>query len=798
MPDGYKTGELQPGMLIGGGKFALLRRIGEGGMGEVFEAEDTLIGRRVALKVLYPHLAENPSVLQRFRREARAAARIVHPHIVSVYEVGQRSNGSFYIVEELLVGRNLREHLQARGRLEVPAALDILTPIMVALVATHDKDIIHRDIKPENIFLTSSADGMVVPKLIDFGISKMDTGSLHLTQPGTVLGTPHYMSPEMASASPATVHADLWSIGVVLFEMLVGRTPFDGSSIEELLASILTARVPRVDALVPILPREMGDIVQRALDRDPDRRFGSMRDFLRVVLAFAEQHEPSSVARHAGIVGTAGLKSRPPPPEPDVRLMNIRIEPFDGDTADLLGVLGDETLDVEPQASIRRPVWPIARMEAPWYRPKRSESELEQHADAAQHALRLNALHDAVDRAEQAIVRHGATGETRGEMRLVQAIAFRWLGDFAEAERCAAEAMALLPRTSSGWFAAVAHRGMANGYLGRNDEVERLAKEVLSLEIRDWNGHQVATLCYLTIWLVRGSALELAQKTFTRAHGMIRQQRAFEPVEPAVRAAFDLAKAELALHAGDPTTYLRRVERALGQFALIGDARSACLQRANIGNAYMQLGAYAQAERLLQEAITVGEPMKLMFIAPVRANLGFTLARLGRLEEALLVESAALDECVQQGYRRFEAVSRTYLAEILSLRGDLPGAEAEARAATEVASISPAIGAHARAVLASILLQRGLVWDAFEQAKRAVDTLEQLDGVEEGEALIRVVYVMALDATARPRSAAERLAGAQKRLLDRMDRILDPELQKCFRENVPEHALTFEYNPKVP
>src|SRR3954469_10739965 len=151
-----RGGTLRPGVVVGG-KFVLIRQIGQGAVGAIFEAEDTWIGRRVALKVLHPHVARHPDVMWRFRREPRAAASIEHPNIVSVLEVGQRRDGSYYIVQELLEGTSLRRHLEERGQLAVDEALEILVPIMGALVAAHRKDVIHRDIKPENILLARSA-----------------------------------------------------------------------------------------------------------------------------------------------------------------------------------------------------------------------------------------------------------------------------------------------------------------------------------------------------------------------------------------------------------------------------------------------------------------------------------------------------------------------------------------------------------------------------------------------------------------------------------------------------------------
>ncbi len=156
--------QLRPGLVVGG-KFVLLRQIGQGAVGAIFEAEDTWIRRHVALKVLHPHVARHPDVMHRFRREARAAASIQHPNIVGVLEVGQRRDGTYYIVQELYDGATLRRHLEARGRLSVEEALDVLVPIMGALVAAHRKDIVHRDIKPENILLAREPSGEITPKL---------------------------------------------------------------------------------------------------------------------------------------------------------------------------------------------------------------------------------------------------------------------------------------------------------------------------------------------------------------------------------------------------------------------------------------------------------------------------------------------------------------------------------------------------------------------------------------------------------------------------------------------------------
>jgi serine/threonine-protein kinase len=190
----------RPGIVVGG-KFTLLRLIAQGGYGAVYEAEDNLIHRRVAIKLLHPEVGAMPDVVRRFMREAQVLAKIDHPNVVTVHEMGQRRDGSYFIVQELLSGGNLRELLQEKRQLEPHEAVDILEPIMGALIAAHRRGIVHRDLKPDNIVLARTSSGDLVPKLIDFGIAKMPrSGNLGAsTMLGHLLGTPHYMAPEQVA-----------------------------------------------------------------------------------------------------------------------------------------------------------------------------------------------------------------------------------------------------------------------------------------------------------------------------------------------------------------------------------------------------------------------------------------------------------------------------------------------------------------------------------------------------------------------------------------------------------------------
>ena len=778
-PGGYTRGAaLRPGMVVGG-KFVLIRQIGQGAVGAVFEAEDTWIGRRVALKVLHPHVARHPDVMWRFRREARAAASIEHPNIVSVLEVGQRRDGSFYIVQELLDGISLRQHLEERGRLGTMEALDVMVPIMGALAAAHRKDIVHRDIKPENILLARAAAFGITPKLIDFGIARMASqADEHDTEVGILLGTPSYMSPEQAEGGAVGVGTDVWAVGAVLYELLSGSRPFKAPTAALIVEKIRTERPPRITGLAPNVPPEIADLVHLALERDPDRRVPTMAALLRGVITYTDAVDPPFAPKHARSIPGHLLAPAPP----------LRGE-LDSDAS------VDEDMRAMP-SRIFPPVRAVVRPDLEWHEdvPLAPVRGLDWHAE---QALSVNALDDAIALAEQAIVTRDEGGhDLLGRMRLVQAIAYRWLGHFAEGERCAIEALGCLPRGSAGWYTAFGHLALVVGYLGKRDRLVDLAAELADIEPggRAVSAH-VRALCQIVVSLIRAGLIPRAEGLF----GIARAMTDTVPYdEPGVRAWVDLASAEFALHTGDPTMFLRLVESAVEGFAEAGDTRNAALSRANVGNAYMQLGAFSRAERVLRQALTVAEPMRLSFIAPVRANLGFALARLGHLSEALEIETEAVQRCMDQGYRRFEAAARIYLAEILSLEGSLVEAEAQAIEAEACSPGSPAIRAHALATLSMILQKRGGASAALPLAREATSILESLEGVEEGEALIRLAYILALDATGDRAGADQRTLDAQERLRVRAERISDPRYKRSFLLAVPENAATMALSPGGP
>ncbi len=255
-------------------------------MGAVHEAEHTFLGRRVAIKVLSAEFAHNAEAVRRFYREAQAAARIGHENICEVTDVGQAGSGEPYIVMQLLQGKSLSAAITESAPFPVGRAVDIASQALDALAAAHAAGIVHRDMKPDNIFLTRVAGRDDFVKLLDFGISKVRvaSGRTKLTQEGSVLGTPQYMAPEQARGeTDVDGRADIWAVGVVLFEMLTGRIPFDGDNYNKILFNVMMAPIPRLRALRPGLSAEVEFVVMRAMERDLDRRYrtaAELRDAL--------------------------------------------------------------------------------------------------------------------------------------------------------------------------------------------------------------------------------------------------------------------------------------------------------------------------------------------------------------------------------------------------------------------------------------------------------------------------------------------------------------------------------------
>ncbi len=298
-----------------GGKYRLDEAIGRGGMGAVFRATNTAIGKRVALKFLYRDAARDRDAVTRFQREAEAASAVESAHIVQIFDSGTTDDGLPFLVMELLRGEDLRSRLRREGRVPVAEVVHIGGQMARALRRAHEACIVHRDLKPDNVFLCQRDDDPMFVKLVDFGISKVTrkaAGLDTLTRKGLVLGTAFYMSPEQAQAKPdVDGRTDLFSLGAIMFEALTGRPPHIGQAYEAVLIAICTEDAPDVREFAPDVPPALARVIAKALARDRDARFQS-----------AQQLYEALAAAVPGLLSTGGQISEPvlPVDSPDTEL----------------------------------------------------------------------------------------------------------------------------------------------------------------------------------------------------------------------------------------------------------------------------------------------------------------------------------------------------------------------------------------------------------------------------------------------------------------------------------------------
>jgi eukaryotic-like serine/threonine-protein kinase len=259
-------------------RYQLDRSLGNGGMGEVFEATDLTLHRNVAVKLLSPSLVQDEPARARFLREARALAQVNSPHVVAVYDAGEDDERP-YLVMELVEGTTLEHELERAGRLEPPRAVAIATDIASGLASAHEQGIVHRDVKPSNVFLTP----LDAAKIGDFGIARLERPDATLTLTGQTFGSPPYVAPEQATGGKVDARADLYSLGCVLFQMLVGRRPFSGDDAVSLVYQHVHTTPPRVDSLHPEVPVALGDLVAGLMAKDPDDRPDSAEEVRRAL-----------------------------------------------------------------------------------------------------------------------------------------------------------------------------------------------------------------------------------------------------------------------------------------------------------------------------------------------------------------------------------------------------------------------------------------------------------------------------------------------------------------------------------
>jgi eukaryotic-like serine/threonine-protein kinase len=363
------------------GRYRIIRKLGAGGMADVYLAEDQELGRRVAIKILNDRHAADDSFIERFRREAKNAAGLSHPNIVSIYDRGE-AEGTYYIAMEYLDGRSLKELIVGRGPAPVKIAIDYARQILAAVGFAHKHGIVHRDIKPHNVLV--GAEGRL--KVTDFGIAR--SGASQMTEVGSIIGTAQYLSPEQARGAPVDQTSDLYSVGVVLYEMLTGQVPFTGDTPLEIAMKHLS-EVPRPPSeLRPEVPHDLDSVVLRALAKDPADRYQSAEemdaDLQRVLEGLPVDPETETAA--TAVLSGAGVLAAAPTSVMTRPGTAVPARPAPPGSTPPAGYYG-----YEGPPRRRRPVWPwvlsvlllIAAGGAAWFAYTKIQDQLDQNKPVA-------------------------------------------------------------------------------------------------------------------------------------------------------------------------------------------------------------------------------------------------------------------------------------------------------------------------------------------------------------------------------------------------------------------------------
>src|SRR5437660_3604923 len=295
---------LEAGTVIDG-RYRVLSRVGSGGMADVYLAEDELLGRQVAVKLLHHHFAEDQEFVERFRREASSAAALSHPNIVAIFDRGEWQE-TYYIAMEYVAGRSLKKIVREHGALEPAAAIDLVIQILRAARFAHGRGVIHRDLKPHNVILDEEGRARVT----DFGIARASASDMTLT--GSIMGTAQYLSPEQAQGQPVSGASDLYSVGVILYELLTGVVPFEGETAVAIAFKQVSAEPRPPSELNPLLPASLDLVVLRALAKDSSQRYADADEFITAL-----QHERQTIALYspasAAVAAGARTPDRPGP-----------------------------------------------------------------------------------------------------------------------------------------------------------------------------------------------------------------------------------------------------------------------------------------------------------------------------------------------------------------------------------------------------------------------------------------------------------------------------------------------------
>jgi serine/threonine-protein kinase len=295
---------IEPETIIDG-RYRVLSRLGSGGMADVYLAEDQLLGRQLAVKVLHHHFAEDQEFVERFRREASSAAALSHPNIVAIFDRGEW-NGTYYIAMEYVAGRSLKTVVREQGALDPAAAIDLVTQVLRAARFAHKRGVIHRDLKPHNVILDEEGRARVT----DFGIAKAGASDMTLT--GSIMGTAQYLSPEQAQGQTVSGRSDLYAVGIILYELLTGSVPFDGETAVAIAFKQVSAEPRAPSELQPGVPPALDAVVLRALAKDPAQRFADADEFIAALQQARAALPISAGTAFAGAIAGTALATEEP------------------------------------------------------------------------------------------------------------------------------------------------------------------------------------------------------------------------------------------------------------------------------------------------------------------------------------------------------------------------------------------------------------------------------------------------------------------------------------------------------
>ncbi|HUS32797.1 MAG TPA: hypothetical protein VMZ53_30055, partial [Kofleriaceae bacterium] len=407
-----------------------------------------------------------------------------------------------------------------------------------------------------------------------------------------------------------------------------------------------------------------------------------------------------------------------------------------------------------------------------WYRP------------AVEQALAAGDFRGAANRAERGVT-CGAKGETLGLLRRAQAEAHKWCGEFVEAERCALEAMRLLLAGSSPWFSAANEAAEASGKQGDAEELQEIADALMGTPDLDGDlAPRVSAMANAAFQLYNNGRYQAATALVDKIDSFASEVR-----DPRILARIYQTRSSRAMFSGDSGAYVTSEVAAAHAFEQAGDDRYATMQHGHVGYAYLEIGAYHDAAVWLRRALEGGLRMGLQnVVATAKHNLGRALMYQDQLDEALAIETEAVEAFKAQGDRRLESASRSYLAEILAARGDLAAAEHELRLGLQ--TVQAASRPQQLAMLGHVLLSMKRPREALIAAREAQALLDGLGGVEEGESLVRLIYAESLHASGELDAARSAVRVARDRVLERAAKITDPEWRATFLANLPENART--------